>query len=201
MPSKYKAITIAGLDPKEMNCWSTDEILLWNQTQIRGDFEAVQCGHCEAKMQQKNFNRHCKRRHGKDQGDILKQNRFNITTKEWIPTKKTTKRRRSIAEKQADLERETKKQRSITGYFKVLSCFLSSHSILTSSTTNTVTDSNGTQSRRKTKWIKSKFNTIIICSKMSQSRQRRRRYIRTFGSRTRNSWSSRSYCCSWFVAN
>ena len=141
MPAKYKPKTVPGLDPKQMKCWSVNDTFLWNQTQIHGDFEAVQCGYCDAIMQQKNFNRHCKRRHGKDEGDTLTQNKLNNTTKEWVPTKKRTKRRRSIAEKKADLERETKKQKTITGYFQVLYSFLGSLSILNSATIKKETNS------------------------------------------------------------
>ena len=119
MPSGYKAAAVQGLDTKGIKKWSVDDVCLWNEKQSRGDFEVVQCGYCDNKMQQKNYNKHCYKFHGKQEGDVLNQLKMCPMTKEWIPSKKNTKRRRTVEQKRADLERERKKQKTITGYWKV----------------------------------------------------------------------------------
>ena len=119
MPSKCKANKIANLDTRNIKKWTARELASWNGAQQHNDFEVVQCPECDAKMQQKNYNNHYFTQHGGKAGDVIKQNKFNITTLECVQVKKATKRRRKDKDIQLEARKERAKQRKLSDFFQV----------------------------------------------------------------------------------
>ena len=94
--------------------WTFQDIIDWNMAQIKNEYFVVKCYECDLKdidlyRLERNYNRHCRDKHGAKGGDILQILKLDLVNEEWLCYDKELKETSSQSKKVKNKKKKKKK--------------------------------------------------------------------------------------------